>query len=134
MGSRTIHLWTIPPGNCPLDNCTLENCFRTSPSKDNCPPDNSHLGQFPPQTIRTLDNCPVDNCPLETSHEQFHIGLLICPRIITTRRLLPRAMTITNYNFFMAIFCVFSMTQLYNSVMTTKIIMMIVIRHGVSNC
>ena len=29
-------------------------------------------------------------------------------------QLLPRAMTITKYNFFMAVFCFFSMAQLYN--------------------
>ena len=65
------------------------------PGKLPCPPGNSHLGQLPP-----LNNS--------------HLELLYCPQIITPRQLQPIAMAITNYNFFMTIFCFFSMAQLYS--------------------
>ena len=87
-GSRTI-----PPGQSPRTIPTYENYPRTIAP-----------GQFPPRTIAPL-TIPPDNS---------HVGLLYCPRIITPRRLLPRAMTTTNYNFLMAIFRFFSMAQLYN--------------------
>ena len=46
---------------------------------------------------------------------QFPLGsLLYCPRIITPWQLLPTVLTVTNYNFFIAIFCLFPMSQLYN--------------------
>ena len=59
------------------------------------------LGQFPPRQLPTG-------------------SLLYCPRIITPWQLLPREVTITKYNFFMDIFCFFSMTQLYNFYYDTK--------------
>ena len=60
-------------------------------------------GQFPPRAI----------APWTIPPNNSHLGLLYCLQI-KTRQLLPRAMTFTNYNFFMAIFCFLSMAQLYN--------------------
>ena len=85
--------------NFPLDNPNLTTAPRAIPTQDNCPltiraSDYSHLGQLPPG--------------------QFLPRTIVLPQIITPRQLLPRAMTITNYNFFMAIFCFFFMDQLYN--------------------
>ena len=60
-------------------------------------------------TIPTQDNCSLDNSP-----RQFPPTTIVLPRKITPGQLLPRAMTITNYNFFMAIFWFFSMAQIYN--------------------
>ena len=57
------------------------------------------LGHFPPGQL---------------APDNSQLGQLYCPRIVTPAQVLPRAMTITNYNFFMAIFCFFSMSQLYN--------------------
>ena len=83
------------------------------------PPGQVPWGQFPPRTItpwtinpqiyptRTIAPWTI---PLDSSH----LGLLYCPWIITPQQSLPRATTITNYSFFMAIFCFFSMAQLYN--------------------
>ena len=72
------------------------------------PPDNSLLKQltqgrllprqFPPRIIASWA-IPLNNSDLR---------LLYCLRIITPGQLLPRATTITNYNFFMAISCFFS--------------------------
>ena len=81
----------------------------TITSPDNCPPDNSHpgqlaSGQFPPRATAPW-TIPLDNS---------HLGLLNCSRIIRLGQLLPRAMAITNYNIFTAIFCFFSMVQLCN--------------------
>ena len=75
-------------------------------------------GQLPPRTIarRTL---PPGQVPPRTIApwiiplDNFQ-GLLYCPQIITPGQLLPGAIAITNYNFFMAMFCFFSMAQLYN--------------------
>ena len=75
--------------------------------------------QFPPRTITSWTINPQifptraiapGTVPLDSSY----LGLLYCPWIITPQQLLPRATTITNYNIFMAIFCFFSMVQLYN--------------------
>ena len=66
-------------------------------------------GQFPSRTIS-----PWEFAPWTFSPDSSYLGLLPCPRIITHRQLLPRAMAITSYNFCMAIFCFFSMVQLYN--------------------
>ena len=52
--------------------------------------------------------------PWTISPDNSHLGLLYCPQIITPQQLLPRAMAITNYNFFMALFCYFCMAQLYS--------------------
>ena len=68
------------------------------------PPLQLPRGQFPPRAIAPW-TIPPDNS---------HLGLLHCPRIITPGQLLPRAMTNTNYGFFMAIFCFFSMAQIHN--------------------
>ena len=73
---------TIPPGQFPSRTITP--------------------GQFPPRTIATWKILP----------DNSHLGVLYCTRIIKTRQLLPRAMTITSYNFFMTIFCFFAMAQL----------------------
>ena len=76
--------------------------FQENSSLDNCPP---------PRTIPTQDNCLPRQCPTGTISpwtippDNFHLGLLYCPQIITPGKLLPREITITNYNFFMAIFC-----------------------------
>ena len=87
------------PRQFPPDNCLL----------DNCPPDSSNLGQlhpkqFPPTTISSRTIPP----------DSSHLGLLYCLRIITSQQLLSRAMVFTNYIFFNAIFCFFSMAQLYD--------------------
>ena len=81
-------------------------------------PENSHLGQLPtrqfsPRTI-TPEQFPSWTIGFlraitswAISQDDSPLGLLPCSRIITSRQLLPRAMTITNYNFFMATFCFF---------------------------
>ena len=58
--------------------------------------------QFPPRTITLQDNC-LAIAPGTIYQENSHLGLRSCPWIITHQQLLPRAMTITNYNFFKAI-------------------------------
>ena len=62
------------------------------------------LGQFLPGKLLP-GQLPPDN---------FHLGELYCLRIVTPGQLMPRAMAVTNYSFFMAIFYFFSMVQLYN--------------------
>ena len=94
-------------------------------SLENCPPENSHLGQLP-----LKDNC-LAIAPGINSQENSHLGLRSYPWIIKHCQLLPRAMTITNYNFFMAIFYFWLMAELYNFCYTTKIIVTILIKHGV---
>ena len=64
-------------------------------------------GQFPPGQLP-----PRIIAPWTIPPDNSHLGILYCPRIITLAQLLPRAMIITNYNFFMPIFCFFSMAQL----------------------
>lgn len=80
------------------------------------PPGQLPLGQFvgelPPRAIDPPDNCsPPKQFPHRT--------------IITPGQLLLREMTMTNYNFFFAIFCFFPMV-----LMTAKIIIILVIKHG----
>ena len=117
----------IPPGQFPR-NFPLDNCSRTIPTQDNypldnCSTDNFYLGQLRPGQL------PHEQLPAgQLSHRQVpprtiaprtipqdnsHLWLLYCPRIYP-RQLPPRAMTVTNYNFFMTIFCFFSMAQLYS--------------------
>ena len=67
-----------------------------------------------PQTIPTWDNCSQAVALYAVLPDNSYLGLLYCPWIITPRKLLLRSMTITNCNFFMAIFSFFSMAQLYN--------------------
>ena len=109
----------ITPGKLSMGNCP-----RTIPTLDNYP---LPPGQFPPRTITTWPiapqaiptdgNYPRSIAPWTISSDNSDLGLLYCPspfRIITPWQLLHRAMTIRNYNFFMTIFCFFSMAQLYN--------------------
>ena len=66
-------------------------------------------GQSPPRTIAPWTNAPWTIAPgLFPSRiiapwtillDDSHLGLLYCLRIVTPGQLLPRAMTITNYNF-----------------------------------
>ena len=57
---------------------------------------------------------PKTAAPWAILLDNLHLALLHCPQIITPGQLMPRAMTITTYNFSMAIFSFFSMDQLYN--------------------
>ena len=95
----------LPPGQCPLGQLSLT----TIASRKIAPPDNFHLGKLLPRQLSPREMAPWTNPP-----DNSHLGLFYCPRIITSGQLLPRAMAITNYNFFIAIFCFFSMSQLYN--------------------
>ena len=71
-------------------------------------------GQLPP--LLPGQSPPKGNHPPRQFNppDNSHLGLLYCLQIITPQQLLPRAMKITNYNCLMAIFCFFSMAQLYN--------------------
>ena len=69
-------------------------------------------GQFPSRTITPGQFPPRTIAPWKILPDNSHLGVLYCTRIIKTRQLLPRAMTITSYNFFMTIFCFFAMAQL----------------------
>ena len=76
------------------------------------------LGQFPPgQLPSALEQLPRGQFPSRAIAQGTITTWDFCitPRIFTPGQLLPRAMIITNYSFFMAIFCFFSMDQLYNS-------------------
>ena len=53
------------------------------------PPRTIAAGQFPHRAIAPWTIIP----------DNSHLGLLHCPRISTSGQLLPRAITITNYNF-----------------------------------
>ena len=88
----------------PLDN---------SPFPDNCSLDNGSPGQFP-TTMAPGQFPPRRIAPWTTAPDNFHLGFLYCPQIITPGQLRSRATTITNYNFFMAIFYFFFMVQLYH--------------------
>ena len=72
---------TIPPGQLSPGQLTRGQLPQGQWFPGQLPPRTIALGQFPPRTITF--------------------------RIFTHGQLLPRAMTITNYNFFMAIFCFF---------------------------
>ena len=89
-------LGEFPPGQLPPDNCP----------RANCPLDNCHLGQLPPPPGLFP---PTKIAPWVIPPDNLHLELFYCPQASTPGQLLPRAMTITNYNFFMAIFCFFSM-------------------------
>ena len=78
------------------------------------PPGQLPPGQLPPKTIAPRQSPSRTIVPWTIRPENFHLELLYCPRIVRSRQLLSRVMKITNYNFFIAIFCFFSMTQLYN--------------------
>ena len=59
------------------------------------------FGQLPPGQLlpRTIAPGTVAPPPGQLPPDNSHIGLLHCPRISTSGQLLPRAITITNYNF-----------------------------------
>ena len=60
------------------------------------------LGQFTPWTIAPGLFPSRIIAPWTILLDDSHLGLLYCLRIVTPGQLLPRAMTITNYSFFMA--------------------------------
>ena len=109
------------PGQLPLDNSHLVKS----------PPDNSHLGQlplgqlpreqFPPRTI-VPGTIPLDNS---------HLGLLYCPQIITPQNYCLKQwqfqITISSWLFSAS----FAWSNYIISVMTKKIIMIVLIKHGV---
>ena len=103
-GSRAIPPWTIAPDNSHLEHYPLDNCFPKNSHRHQLRIGQLPLGKFPPRTIT----------PGQLPPENSHRGQLYCPRITAPWQLLPRAKTITHYNFFLAIFCFFSMAQLYN--------------------
>ena len=106
LGSRTISPMTIAPRK----TAPWTIAPQTIATQDNCPPDNCHLRQFPLRTITPWTTAPGQFPPRTITpwtipSGKSHSEILCCPRIITPGQLLPRAMTIANYIFFMAIFC-----------------------------
>ena len=93
----------------PLENCPVDNSYLGKLLPGQLPPDNSHLGQLPPGQFPPRIVLP---CTIPT--DKSLLGLLYFLRIFIPRQLLPRGMIITNYSFFMTIFCFFSMVQLNN--------------------
>ena len=76
--------------NSPLGNCPLDNCYPGQLLPGQLPPPRTiAAGQFPHRAIAPWTIIP----------DNSHLGLLHCPRISTSGQLLPRAITITNYNF-----------------------------------
>ena len=53
----------------------------------------------PPRTIAAGQFPHRASAPWTIIPDNSHLGLLHCPRISTSGQLLPRAITITNYNF-----------------------------------
>ena len=86
--------------------------FRAPPPPGQFPSRTIPPGQFPSRTITPGQFPPRTIAPWKILPDNSHLGVLYCTRIIKTRQLLPRAMTITSYNFFMTIFCFFAMAQL----------------------
>ena len=66
------------------------------------------------RTISPWTISPKTASPWEILPENFYLVLLYCSQIITPGLLMPRTMTITTYNFSMAVFSFFSIGQLYN--------------------
>ena len=75
--------------NSPLGNLPLDNCYLGQLLPGQLPPGTIAPGQFPHKAI----------APWTIISDNSHLGLLQCPPISTSGQLLPRAMTITNYNF-----------------------------------
>ena len=96
-GSRTVFPWTMPPGQLPP--------VQLPPGQ--LPPDNSHLGQLLLGQLSPGQFPPITIAPWTISPDTSHRGLLYYPQIITSRQLLSRAMTVTNYNFSWLFFCFF---------------------------
>ena len=92
------------------------------------------LGQFPPRTFASGQFPPTAIAPWIIPFNNSHLELLYCSRIITTRLLLPRANDSYKLQFFHDYFMFLFHGPIISfllSVMTTKIIMIVVIKHGV---